>query len=66
MGLRPRRDRPVTPATYELSPVLEAMEEHRDRGGHGCRALQPRKRDTTRDEIDSVLAKLTETLVPSE
>jgi cysteine desulfurase len=48
----------------ELSPVLQAMGIETDVGMGAVRFSLGRA--TARDEIDSVLAKLTETLVPSE
>jgi cysteine desulfurase len=48
----------------ELSPVLQAMDIETDVGMGAVRFSLGRA--TARDEIDSVLAKLTETLVPSE
>jgi cysteine desulfurase len=48
----------------ELSPVLQAMGIETDVGMGAVRFSLGRA--TVRDEIDSVLAKLTETLVPSE
>ena len=48
----------------ELSPVLEAMGVAPEVGMGAVRFSLGRA--TARDEIDSVLAKLTETLVPSE
>jgi cysteine desulfurase len=48
----------------ELSPALQAMGIETDVGMGAVRFSLGRA--TVRDEIDSVLAKLTETLVPSE